>query len=159
MEALQPTVAPSPHARKGGMLASVSVPHLPTHLARGSLIADGAENYAQGATLSLLMCILLLPLCSAWRIQWDAGHSIAFSLSTELRPHCPGHLLMYYVATCRSGSAAGDGRAAVQVRPEALCACAPPWPSAHHAAGCPASCPISHQRQVGTLFFHRASHK
>ena len=56
---------------------------------------------------------------------------------------------MSCAATCRSGSAAGDGRSAVQVHPEALCACAPPWPSAHNAAGCPASCPVSHYCQVG----------
>ncbi|CAK0780807.1 hypothetical protein CVIRNUC_005182 [Coccomyxa viridis] len=47
MEALQPAIAPSPHAKKGAMLASMSVPHLPTHLARGSLIADTTENYAR----------------------------------------------------------------------------------------------------------------
>ena len=53
MEALQP--APSPHGRKGAMLASMSVPHLPTHLARGSVIANGAENYARGVAVPVLM--------------------------------------------------------------------------------------------------------
>ena len=69
MEALQPAVAPSPHARKGAMLASMSVPHLPTHLARGSLIADSTENYARGAPPPVLTQLLSHRLCSA--MQWD----------------------------------------------------------------------------------------
>ena len=72
MEALQPAVAPSPHGRKGAMLASMSVPHLPTHLARGSLIADSTENYARGAAPPVLMRLLLYHLCGVWCMQWDA---------------------------------------------------------------------------------------
>ena len=65
MEALQSPVAPSPNAKKGAMLASMSVSHLPTHLARGSLIADSTENYARGAAPPALMCSEFLHLCGA----------------------------------------------------------------------------------------------
>ena len=153
MEALQPAIAPSPHAKKGAMLASMSVPHLPTHLARGSLIADTTENYARGVAPPVLMRSLINYLCGVWHMQWNGQDSHAILCGTELCPHCPEHSLMSCAATCRSGSAAGDGRSAVQVHPEALCACAPPWPSAHNAAGCPASCPVSHYCQVGTVLF------
>jgi hypothetical protein len=65
-------------------------------------------------------CFLLGSVCMGSSRKWEA----------PLRSSSAG-------AVCRSGRAFGDnGVSKSQVHPEALCACAPPWPITHHVAGC-----------------------